>query len=124
MLKFVDPLVDAENLQRVIAMLCDTLTRELELTPDDPELQSEKGLYGVNLWPEGQLQFRQTMLDYSKEMLKLGRHLFGAFALALGLEEDYFAPMITKPTMALRTTVTWTGKVTTRAWKASHLCWR
>jgi isopenicillin N synthase-like dioxygenase len=74
----------------------------LELTPDDPELRGEKGLYGVNLWPDGQPAFRRAMLDYSKEMLRLGRQLFGAFALALDLDEDFFAPMITKPTMAQR----------------------
>ncbi len=74
----------------------------LELAPDDPELQGEKGLYGVNLWPAGQEDFRQAMLAYSQEMLKLGRQLFRAFALALGLDEDFFAPMITKPTMAQR----------------------
>jgi isopenicillin N synthase-like dioxygenase len=74
----------------------------LELDPDDPELQGEKGLYGANLWPDSQPEFRQSMLAYSQEMLKLGRHLFSAFALALDLPEDYFAPMITKPTMAQR----------------------
>jgi isopenicillin N synthase-like dioxygenase len=35
-------------------------------------------------------------------MMTLGRKLFAAFALALGLAEDYFEPMITAPTRAQR----------------------
>lgn len=73
-----------------------------ELAPDDPDLLSGNGLYGVNLWPESVPQLRQAMLAYNREMLRLGRQLFGAFALALDLDEHYFAPMITKPTMAQR----------------------
>lgn len=74
----------------------------LELDPDDPDLLSGKALYSPNLWPEGQPEFRQAMLDYNAQMLRLGRHLFAAFALALDLPENYFDPMITKPTMAQR----------------------
>jgi isopenicillin N synthase-like dioxygenase len=74
----------------------------LELAADDPALQDGKALYAPNLWPEAMPAFRQAMLDYNKEMLRLGRQLFSAFALALGQDEDYFAPMITKPTMAQR----------------------
>jgi isopenicillin N synthase-like dioxygenase len=73
-----------------------------ELAADDPDQLSGKGLYGVNLWPESVPQLRQAMLAYNGEMLRLGRQLFGAFALALGLDENYFVPMITKPTMAQR----------------------
>jgi isopenicillin N synthase-like dioxygenase len=73
-----------------------------ELPPDDPALAEGKGLYGVNIWPEGVPGFRKAMLDYHFEVLKLGRRLFGAFALALGQPEDFFEPMITKPTCAQR----------------------
>jgi isopenicillin N synthase-like dioxygenase len=73
-----------------------------ELAPDDPALQSGKALYAPNIWPAGQPGFRAAMLAYNAEMLKLGRHLFAAFALALDLDENFFAPMITKPTYAQR----------------------
>ncbi len=73
-----------------------------ELPPDDPDLLGDKGLYSVNQWPERPPALRQAMLAYNTEMLRLGRQLFGAFALALDLKEDFFAPMITKPTMAQR----------------------
>jgi len=73
-----------------------------ELPPDDPALAEGKGLYGVNIWPEDMPEFRKAMLDYHFEVLKLGRRLFRAFALALGQAEDFFEPMITKPTCAQR----------------------
>jgi isopenicillin N synthase-like dioxygenase len=73
-----------------------------ELEPDDPELLSGKSLYAPNIWPAGLPAFRDAMLAYHGEMLRLGRKLFAAFALALGLAEDYFEPMITKPTRAQR----------------------
>jgi len=73
-----------------------------ELPDDDPDLLSGKSLYGKNLWPEACPEFRAAMLAYNAEALKLGRKLFAAFALALDLPEDYFEPMITKPTMAQR----------------------
>ena len=61
-----------------------------ELPPDDPDLAGGKGLYGVNLWPEGMPEFRKAMLDYHPEVLKLGRRMFQAFALALGQDEGFF----------------------------------
>jgi len=73
-----------------------------ELADDDPDLLSGKSLYGKNLWPKSCPDFRAAMLAYNAEALKLGRKLFAAFALALDLPEDYFEPMITKPTMAQR----------------------
>ncbi len=73
-----------------------------ELDADDPALISGQGLYGVNIWPENMPEFRQAMLDYHFAVLDLGRKLFGAFALALGQEEDFFAPFVTKPTRAQR----------------------
>jgi isopenicillin N synthase-like dioxygenase len=73
-----------------------------ELDIDDPDLKSGKSLYAPNIWPAGLPAFRAAMLAYHEEILKLGHHLFAAFALALGLEESYFEPMITKPTRAQR----------------------
>ncbi|HUW79617.1 MAG TPA: 2-oxoglutarate and iron-dependent oxygenase domain-containing protein [Acidocella sp.] len=73
-----------------------------ELDADDPALASGQGLYGVNIWPEGMPEFREAMLAYHFAVLDLGRALFRAFALALGVDEDYFDPFITKPTRAQR----------------------
>jgi isopenicillin N synthase-like dioxygenase len=73
-----------------------------ELEADDPALSAGQSLYGINIWPENMPEFRAAMLAYQQEMLALGRRLFGAFALALGLDEAFFAPMISKPTRVLR----------------------
>jgi len=73
-----------------------------QLAHDDPDLAGAKGLYGVNIWPESQPEFRDAMLNYNEHVMALGRKLFSAFALALDQDEDFFAPMITKPTMVQR----------------------
>ncbi|HEX3984115.1 MAG TPA: 2OG-Fe(II) oxygenase family protein, partial [Acidisoma sp.] len=39
---------------------------------------------------------------YYRAMHELGRRLFGAFALALDLPEEYFAPLTNKPTAIMR----------------------
>ncbi len=73
-----------------------------ELDANDPALNSGKGLYGVNIWPEGMPEFRQAMLDYHREIMQLGRAMFRAFALALEQDEHFFEPVITRPTCAQR----------------------
>jgi len=74
----------------------------LELAADDPALATGKGLYAPNIWPEAMPEFRKAMLDYQAEMLKLGRGLFSAFAIALDQPADFFEPHITLPTCAQR----------------------
>jgi len=74
----------------------------LELAADDPALAAGKGLYAANIWPEAMPEFRKAMLDYQAEMLKLGRGLFRAFAIALDQPADFFEPHITLPTCAQR----------------------
>jgi isopenicillin N synthase-like dioxygenase len=73
-----------------------------ELAADDPARHGGTFMLGENLWPPGAPAFRDAMLAYNREMLRLGRRLFGAFALALELPEDYFAPYITNPTQVQR----------------------
>jgi len=73
-----------------------------ELAPDDPLLKGREALYGANQWPEGLPGFKDQMQAYFGEVLALGKRLFRAFALALDLPEDYFDPMVTKPTGVLR----------------------
>lgn len=74
----------------------------LELEADDPDLN--KGLFGYapNQWPQGMDDFRQTLLRYHTEALIFGARIFQAFALALELPEDFFAPKITKPLSVMR----------------------
>ena len=79
----------------------------LELDADDPDLA--RGLFGYAPnqwlqtadWPEA-ASFRDTLLTYHREALAIGARIFQAFALALELPEDFFAPKITKPLSMMR----------------------
>ncbi len=58
-------------------------------------------LLGPNLWP-GMPGFQEDVLDYYWRVTDIGRQIFGAFALALGLDEDHFAPHLRHPPSQLR----------------------
>lgn len=73
----------------------------LELAADDPELLAGVPFRGVNLWPDLP-DWRDNMLDYFDRCWRLGMQLHRAFAIDLGLPEDYFAPMFDKPMSTLR----------------------
>ncbi|EIW81555.1 2OG-Fe(II) oxygenase [Coniophora puteana RWD-64-598 SS2] len=73
------------------------------LTPPNGNSLDEKRLNdgemsGANVWPseadwgtpEEAKRFREDMLAYYHEAVRVGRHLFPLFALALELEERYF----------------------------------
>jgi isopenicillin N synthase-like dioxygenase len=55
-----------------------------------------------NQWPQDLPGFREVLTTYSIEMRRLARRLFGAFALALELPEEYFDPMSSRPMMLIR----------------------
>lgn len=54
-----------------------------------------------NQWP-ALPGFREAMLDYYAMMRRLGEQLHRAFAIDLGLAEDFFAPHIDRPLATLR----------------------
>ncbi|HBZ8272997.1 isopenicillin N synthase family dioxygenase [Klebsiella pneumoniae] len=56
---------------------------------------------GANEWPDLP-DFRARVLAYYDAVFALGHRLFDAFALALGLPEGYFKPMVTCPPAKLR----------------------
>ena len=58
-------------------------------------------LIGANEWPDLP-DFRARVLAYYDAVFALGHRLFDAFALALGLPEGYFKPMVTCPPAKLR----------------------
>ncbi|WP_432464147.1 isopenicillin N synthase family dioxygenase [Agarivorans sp. QJM3NY_33] len=70
--------------------------------PDDhPLVQAGTPLIGANQWPELE-HFKQPILEYYAQVFALGRRVFSGFALALGLDEDYFDAMVTCPPSKLR----------------------
>ncbi len=54
-----------------------------------------------NLWPD-LAGFREVMLQYQAQMMRLGRGLAGLLALSLDLPEDYFADALSRPSCAVR----------------------
>ncbi len=70
---------------------------------DDPEVLGGCWLSGPNAWPDDAPPgFRAALEQYYAAMLTLGRRLFSVFALALGLREDVFEPMLDRPGSFMR----------------------
>ncbi|MBT5265111.1 MAG: isopenicillin N synthase family oxygenase [Rhodospirillaceae bacterium] len=68
-----------------------------ELSADDPDIQAGSRVHAGNLWPTGLPGFRETLIGYYDCMEGLSDALLRAFALALDLDEGYFAAFYRKP---------------------------
>ena len=55
-----------------------------------------------NRWPAALPSLQPVMTAYWDEMLRLARTLMSGFAMALDLDRDYFAPVLTNPQAFLR----------------------
>ena len=75
-----------------------------ELPETEPDREQVARYYGANQWPADAAipGFRDTIETYYRAMHELGHRLFSAFALALDLPEDYFAPLTSRPTAVMR----------------------
>lgn len=73
----------------------------LDLSPEDPDVATGTYGCGPNQWPEME-NFREPVMAYHREMLRLSGQLYRGFALSLDLAENYFDPHITKPIAELR----------------------
>jgi len=63
--------------------------------------EGRRPLLGPNLWP-AMPGFREDVSAYYDHVTRIGHQLFGAFALALGLEETHFAAGLQHPPSQLR----------------------
>ena len=72
--------------------------------PDDDYYRGEIAGYFFeeNRYPARPEEFRETVDDYFRAVLGLCDRLMGAMALALGLEEDFFADKLDRPACGLR----------------------
>jgi isopenicillin N synthase-like dioxygenase len=68
---------------------------------DYPLHEGRRPLLGPNLWP-AMPGFREDVLAYYDHVTRVGRQLFGALALALGLEERHFEAALRHPPSQLR----------------------
>ena len=73
----------------------------LELPDDHPDILTGKPYRGVNYWPDLP-GWRERMLAYFEHCLEVGRILHRGFALDLGIQEDFFAPLLERPIATLR----------------------
>jgi isopenicillin N synthase-like dioxygenase len=73
-----------------------------DLSPDDPRVLIGMPFRGVNQWPAGMEEFRETLMTYYRAMERLGLGIHKAIALDLGLDEDYFQPLLDDPIAILR----------------------
>jgi len=72
-----------------------------EVPADDPLVLAGTPLLGPNDWPTLP-GFKDAVQAYYAAVFALGRKLFGGFALALGLEENTFDALVTRPPSKLR----------------------
>ncbi len=72
-----------------------------EVPADDPLVLARTPLLGPNHWPAVP-GFKTAVQAYYAAVFALGRTLFDGFALALGLDEGYFDPLVTRPPSKLR----------------------
>jgi len=75
-----------------------------EFIPNDPYYQNEMGHYffAKNKWPKDVPGFRETVLEYFETMVVLSMKMMGVLALALDLNENFFANKIDKATNQFR----------------------
>jgi isopenicillin N synthase-like dioxygenase len=74
----------------------------LELPPDDPDVAAGKPLHGPNVWPDALPEFQPALQGLYDEFRRSCSEISGLFALALGLERDYFVDKTDKPLCQLR----------------------
>ncbi len=72
-----------------------------DLAADHPLVLAGTPLHGPNQWPSNLPGWREVMEDYYAALSSLGRDLMAAFALALGLREDFFEDKLTGPMATL-----------------------
>ncbi|KAK0244516.1 hypothetical protein EDD85DRAFT_760325 [Armillaria nabsnona] len=69
---------------------------------DLEETKNETAMSGRNVWPEIVPGFKEPVLKYYHEAVRLGQKLFPLFGLALDLPEDFFKDKTTKPAAIMR----------------------
>ena len=79
--------------------LNETLITALERPDDHPLIVARTRFVGPNQWPEGLQGFREAIVAYQQEILKLGRKLLPIFAVALELPPKYFDQYFSDPVM-------------------------
>ncbi len=83
--------------QHVIGDLKEGIKIGRDLPLDHPLVVAGTPLHGPNQWPADLSGWRETMEAYYAGLSALGHELMATFAMALGLEEDFFEDKLTGP---------------------------
>lgn len=75
-----------------------------DLPADHPDVIAGKRFRGMNQWPENLPGFRETVLEYSTALERVGVSMLPMFATAFGMAPDFFAPKFRDPMFTLRLT--------------------
>ena len=79
--------------------LNETLITALERPPDHHLIKAGTRFVGPNQWPEGLPGFREAIVSYQQDILRLGRKLLPIFSVALELPPSYFDQYFADPVM-------------------------
>lgn len=74
----------------------------LELPQDDPDFLAGNLMLVPNQWPDWIPGFREQVMEYYDAVTEVGRQLFRAFTIRLGLPEDFFDKLTRKAPSQLR----------------------
>jgi isopenicillin N synthase-like dioxygenase len=96
------PLYGEKNNSNTKGDIKEAFDMAIDITTDDSGFAAGNPLYGPNQWPAELPDFKPVMLDYFAAVTLLSQRLYRAFALSLGLPENYFLGMLDKPLDILR----------------------
>jgi isopenicillin N synthase-like dioxygenase len=74
----------------------------VELPADDPDFLAGNLMLVPNQWPVWIAEFREQVMEYYEAVSQVGRQLFHAFAIRLGLPDDFFDKLTLKAPSQLR----------------------
>jgi len=76
----------------------------LDVLLDDPYYHAPEAwtFFTPNIWPESPAEFRPALSGYFARVDLLTRDLMRLFALALGLDEQYFSDKVDRPVSSMR----------------------
>jgi isopenicillin N synthase-like dioxygenase len=74
----------------------------VDLPADDPDVVAGVPFYSPNIWPDHMPDFKASITSYHDGMLGLSRVLGEAFAMSLGLDEQFFVNRMKKPIANMR----------------------
>lgn len=80
----------------------EALDLRTDLRVDRPGVIAQRPLLGLDQWASEPADLREVLQIHWQLMRNIGRSLTGGLALSLGLEEEFFEPLISEPICNMR----------------------